>query len=168
MNQDIPRRERASPSDAAEVDMVGARFELVARMGTDDADTVLFRTSMAPGKLVPLHSHADPECFYVLGGRIEIFILSNAPGWREVETGRSLLVADGVKHAVRNPAAEPADILMATNGRLARFFFEAGRPVEAGAAFGPPTVEDVERLLRVSRAFGYWNASPAESVAITG
>ena len=39
------------------IDMMGARFEMVARMGSEQRDTVLFRTRMAPGKLVPLHPH---------------------------------------------------------------------------------------------------------------
>jgi hypothetical protein len=43
------------------IDMMGARFEMVARMGANHNDTVLFRTRMAPGKLVPLHSHIDPN-----------------------------------------------------------------------------------------------------------
>ena len=66
-------------------------------MGPEDADTVLFRTRMAAGKAVPLHSHVDPECFYVLSGGIEVFVLHDRPRWHTVETGRSLLVADGVK-----------------------------------------------------------------------
>ena len=64
------------------IDMMGARFEMVARMGAGQNDTVLFRTRMAPGKLVPLHSHIDPECFYVLDGQIEAFIVDDAPKWR--------------------------------------------------------------------------------------
>ena len=31
------------------IDIMGARFEMVARMGADLNDTVLFRTRMAPG-----------------------------------------------------------------------------------------------------------------------
>ena len=106
-------------------DMRGALFERVARMGPADADTVLFRTRMAAGKVVPLHSHVDPECFYVLDGRIEVFVLDEMPRWQAVETGRSLLVADGVKHAVRNTADQPADLILVTNNRLARYFREA-------------------------------------------
>ncbi len=148
------------------IDMIGARFETVARMGTSEADTVLFRTSMAVGKVVPLHSHIDPECFYILSGRIEVFVGHDKPGWHAVETGRSLLVANGVKHAVRNPANQPADMILATNTRLARFFREAGRSVTPGAALSPPTPEDIQRVLRVAETYGYWFASPSQSAAI--
>ena len=76
------------------IDMVGSRFELVARLGGNLDDTVLFRTRMAPGKLVPLHSHIDPECFYVLEGKLDIFLIDDMPKWHVVEAGRSLLVAN--------------------------------------------------------------------------
>ena len=71
------------------IDMMGARFEMVARMGSNQSDTVLFRTRMAPGRLVPLHSHIDPECFYLIEGRIEVFLVDDAPKWRAVDTGQS-------------------------------------------------------------------------------
>ncbi len=150
------------------IEMMGARFETIARMGTGDADTVLFRTRMTAGKAVPLHSHIDPECFYVLSGRIEVFVADAKPRWRVVETGRSLLVADDVKHAVRNTADEQADLIMATNNRLARYFREAGRPATPGTDPLPPTPDDIQRAIRATEAYGYWIASPAESAAVTG
>jgi quercetin dioxygenase-like cupin family protein len=94
--------ERFTGAEPELIDMAGARFEVIARMGATDADAVLFRARMMAGKVVPLHSHIEPECFYVLGGRIEVFVLNDMPGWRTVETGHSLYIADGVKHAVRN------------------------------------------------------------------
>jgi quercetin dioxygenase-like cupin family protein len=154
-------------ADAQLIDMLGGRLELVARMGTEENDTVLFRTRMEPGKLVPLHSHSDPECFYVLSGRLEVFLLDDAPKWRSVGAGQSILAANGVKHAVRNAAEEPADFIVATNNRFASFLREAGRKVKPDAPFVPPTPEDIQRTIRVAQAYGYWNASPAESAAIT-
>jgi quercetin dioxygenase-like cupin family protein len=150
------------------IDMMGARFEMVARMGADQGDTVLFRTHMAPGRLVPLHSHIDPECFYVLDGQIEALIVDDAPQWRVIRAGRSLLLADGVKHAVRNTSEKTADIVLTTNNRFASFLAEAGRSAAPGAAFTAPSPEDIQRVLRVSQHYGYWNASPAESAAVTG
>jgi quercetin dioxygenase-like cupin family protein len=154
-----------SPSEL--IDMVGGRLELVARMGPEESDTVLFRTRMAPGKLVPLHSHSDPECFYVLSGRLDVFLLDDAPKWRSVEAGRSVLVANGVKHAVQNAAEEPLDLIVATNNRFANFLREAGRSVKPDEPFAPPTKEDIQRMIRIAQDYGYWNASPAESAAIT-
>jgi quercetin dioxygenase-like cupin family protein len=150
------------------IEMRGGRFEVVARMGIADTDTVLFRTRMAAGKTVPLHSHIGPECFYVLSGRIEVFLVGERPRWHVIEANHSVLIADGAKHAVRTTAHEPVDLVLATNNRLARYFREAGRPVMPGAEPVPPTPEDIQRMIRVSEAYGYWIASPAESAAITG
>lgn len=150
------------------IDMIGARFERIVSMGTGDADTVLFRTRMAAGKVVPLHSHVDPECFYVLSGGIEVFLTGAAPRWHAVGTGRSLLVADGSRHAVRNTADQPADLILVTNNRLARYFREAGRPATPGTTPSAPTPDDIHRVIRVSEQYGYWMASPAESAAVTG
>ena len=150
------------------IDMLGARFEMAASMGTGEADTVLFRTRMAPGKLVPLHSHHDPECFYVLDGGIEVFTVGPQQHWQALEVGRSLLVADGVRHAVRNLTDRVADLIVMTNGRLARFLSEAGRPAGVGTELSPPNADDLQRMVRVTEAYGYWMASPAESVAVTG
>jgi quercetin dioxygenase-like cupin family protein len=158
--------ERRSTGDL--IDMMGARFEMVARIGAHKSDTVLFRTHMAPGKLVPLHSHIDPECFYVLEGEIEVFVVDGAPKWRTIDAGRSILLANGVKHAVRNQTGQSADIILATNSRFASFLAEAGRRVLPDTDFSAPSPEDIQRVMRVSQAYGYWNASPAESAAITG
>lgn len=122
--------DRGPKSDAPElIDLIGGRLEVVARMGTSDSDTVLFRGQLAPGKSVPLHSHVDHECFYVLSGCIEVFLADDMPSWRAIEAGHSLLVADSLKHSIRNVTDRRADLIMATNGRLARFFREAGGPV---------------------------------------
>jgi quercetin dioxygenase-like cupin family protein len=150
------------------IDMVGSRFEMVARMGDAPQDTALLRSRMAPGKTVPLHSHIDPECFYVLSGALELFLLDDAPRWHRADAGQSLLAANGIRHASRNPTDQETDIMLATNNRFASFLSEAGRPVTADTPFAPPAPEDIQRVLRASAAYGYWNATPEESGAITG
>ena len=149
-------------------DLIGGRLELVARMGEGADDTVLFRTQMAPGQLVPLHSHADPECFYLLAGRLEVFLLDDSPHWRALLAGRSALVANGIRHALRNPTSEPADIVVATNNRLAQFFSESGRRAKPGTHFEPACQEDIERVVRTAKTYGYWLSSPEEHAALTG
>src|ERR1700761_6553673 len=121
------------------IDMMGARFELVARIGAHKSDIVLFRTPMAPGKLVPLHSHADPERFYLLEGEIEVFVVDDAAKWRTINAGRSILLANGVKHAVRNQTEKTADIVLATNNRFASFLAQAGRRVKPDTVFSAPS-----------------------------
>lgn len=50
---------------------LGLRLDVLARLGADD-DLVLLRGAIHPGRFVPLHSHADPECLFVIGGAIEV------------------------------------------------------------------------------------------------
>ena len=38
----------------------------------------------------------------------------------------------------------------------------------SGLAVLPPTPNDIQRMIRVSDAYGYWIASPGESAAVTG
>ena len=150
------------------IDMSGARFEVVAQMGNEEADSILFRTSMGAGEFVPLHSHIDPECFYVLTGQIEVFVIRDNPSWQTVEVGHSLLLADGVKHAVRNSSTQRADLIVVTNNRLGQYFRDAGRSVAMNAPFTPPEPEDIERLLKMAKSYGYWIATPEENAAIPG
>ena len=75
-------------------------------------------------------------------------------------------MANGIRHASRNSGERTADIVLATNNRFARFLSEAGRSVTFDAPFVPPSTDDIERILRVSEAYGYWNASPAESASL--
>jgi hypothetical protein len=80
---------------------------------------------------------------------------------------RSRCSSDGDKHPVRNPSENAADIVLVTNNRSASFLAEAGRARCAGRGFLAPSSEDIQRVRRVSEAYGYWNASPAESAAVT-
>ncbi len=150
------------------IDMAGARFEFMFRMGTDEADTVVFRTHMSAGKGVPLHSHIDPEMLHVTRGTIEVFVDDDTPGWRPLGTGHSILLLDGVKHALRNGGDVEAEIITATNGRLAQYFNDAGRPVQPDTPHERPSPEHIQKMIKTSAEYGYWMSTPEESAAITG
>jgi hypothetical protein len=45
--------------------------------------------------------------------------------------------------------------VLATNNRLARYFREAARPATPGTDLLPPAPEDIQRMIRVSRSYGY-------------
>ena len=141
-----------NPTKSQFFEMLGGRLEQV--MGIQDGgDAVLFRTAMQPGRLVPLHSHIDPEGFYVLEGEIEVFVIDDDPKWQTVSAGFSLLLEDGIRHALRNHSSKPADLVVVTNRRLADYFHQAGRQVEPGQASTPPTPDDVKQMIRVTGDF---------------
>jgi quercetin dioxygenase-like cupin family protein len=108
-----------------------------------------------------LHAHRDPECFYVLAGCIEVFLGDDERRWHPLGQGQSLLVAGGVKHAVRNTSNEPADTMVVTTVRLARFFREVAGPA-SGHGYRPPTSAELELIRRKAREHGYWLASPED------
>lgn len=85
-----------------------------------------------------------------------------------VRTGSSSLVANGIRHAIRNVDATLANIVLVTNDRFASFIAEAGRAATLDAPFVPPSASDIERLRAVSEAYGYRIASPDGSAAVTG
>ena len=146
--------------------MLGGPLELVASIEAPAGDAVLLRSRMAPGATVPLHSHADPECFLVLEGEIDAFA-DDGRGWRTMTTGSSISMENGIAHALLAGDAG-ADLLITTNHRLAEFFRKAQHTGGDGPSAGPPGAEDVAHVVEVAKAYGYWMASPDEHSAVTG
>ncbi|MBV8830150.1 MAG: hypothetical protein JO108_13065 [Acidobacteriaceae bacterium] len=68
--------------------------------------------------------------------------------------------------ALRNSSSKPATVLLATTPNIYEFFRELARPFEPDRPVGPPTPEDMQRLLTLSAKHNYWIASPEENAAI--
>ncbi len=126
----------------------------------DDDDYCVSIATIPPGVVVPLHSHADRETFYVLSGEMQGYD-GNAGMWRTLRAGQVFDVTDGFRHAWRNASDAEASMLFVSTNRMARFLHEAselktgGAPEDAARAFGD----------LVTR-FGYWCAGPEENAAI--
>lgn len=125
-----------------------------------DDDYCVSIGTMPPGVVVPLHSHADRETFYVLSGEMQGYD-GNVGVWRTLRAGEVFDVADGLPHAWRNASNAEASMLFVTTNRMARFLREAsnlklgGIPDDEARAFGD----------LVAR-YGYWCAGPEENAAI--
>ena len=125
----------------------------------DDDDYCVAIGTMPPGVVVPLHSHADRETFYVLSGEMQAY--DDATGeWRTLRAGAVFDVTDGLRHAWRNVSKAEASMLYVTTNRAARFLREASE-LDAG---GPENEARAFRAL-VAR-YGYWCAGPQENAAI--
>lgn len=126
----------------------------------DDDDYCVSIGILAPGVVVPLHSHEDRETFYILSGEMEGYDAS-VGAWRTLRAGDVFDVTDGLRHAWRNASKDSASMLFVTTNRMARFLREAGEltrsgnPEDAAAAFGA----------LVAR-YRYWCAGPEENAAI--
>jgi len=126
----------------------------------NDDDYCVSIATMPPGVVVPLHSHADRETFYILSGEMQGYD-SNARAWQMLRAGDVFDVTDGVPHAWRNVSDVEASVLFVTTNRMARFLREASKLKIDG------TSEDEARAFGdlVAR-YGYWCAGPEENAAI--
>ena len=62
----------------------------------NDGDYCLILCILPPGVVVPMHSHADRETFYVVSGKIEALRVDR---WEELRPGDVFDVRDGMRHA---------------------------------------------------------------------
>jgi quercetin dioxygenase-like cupin family protein len=151
-------------SHATTLDILGPLIEFITSPGETD-DFAVMKGTIPPGVVVPLHSHPDAECFFVLAGTQQV--LTESAGrleWHEVHAGDYVDVEPGTRHAWRNDTQEPViDLIIATR-RLGRFFEEIGRPIEGTAT--APAPEDFARLVAVAGRYGYWLGSPEENAAV--
>jgi quercetin dioxygenase-like cupin family protein len=137
----------------------GPIVESLGPFGGDDAYRVM-RGTLLPGTQVSLHSHPDPESFFVVSGEAEILI-ETATGleWRPIRRGDFAHIPPGAKHAWRNPHAVPSEAVVAMTPRLSRFLCELGE-LYKNEGFVP------EKFRELERQYGYWSGSPEENAAV--
>jgi len=123
-----------------------------------DGDYCVMLCSLPPGVVVPLHSHADRETFYVISGTPDAF---RGDHWETLGPGDVFDAQDGIAHAWRNSSSTTVSMLCVTTMRMARFLRDVG--VDDGAA---DPLAHAERFLKLVREHGYWLANPEENAAI--
>ena len=127
----------------------------------NDDDYCVTIATMPPGVVVPLHSHADRETFYILSGEM-LGYDGNAGAWRMLRAGDVFDVTDGVRHAWHNASDAEASVLFVTTNRMARFLREASK-LEIDATSED---EEVRAFGDLVARYGYWCAGPEENAAI--
>lgn len=157
----------ASTGSHGLLDVFGPTVEFLTSPEEAGASYCVMIGTVPPGISVPLHSHPDPESFYLISGTLEVLSQQGDDfKWREVEPGEFVHEPSGVKHAWRNSSSEPAVVLITTTAKLGGFFQEIGRPIDPGAPTTPPTPDDFQRLVRVAAKYEYWTGSPTENAAV--
>jgi quercetin dioxygenase-like cupin family protein len=130
----------------------------LTKISENDADYCVILCSLPAGAIVPMHSHADRETFYVLSGSVEGLRVDR---WITLGPGDVLDVADGIKHAWRNSSQAAVSMLCVTTMRMARFLRDIS------VADGVSTrAEHNQRFLELAQANGYWLASPEENAEV--
>jgi quercetin dioxygenase-like cupin family protein len=123
----------------------------------------VMRGTVPSGVVIPLHSHADPEIFYVLNGSLEVF---QAEGWKTVTAGEVVSIPGNARHALRNTSPSPITSIIVSKQELYSFFGELARPFDPNRPPAPPTPEEMQHLFSAAEKYKYWLASREENAAI--
>ena len=127
----------------------------------------VMRGTVPSGVVIPLHSHADPEIFYVLDGSLEVFQAEDpSEGWQTINAGNVVSIPGNVRHALRNTSPSPINSIIVSKQELYSFFRELARPFDPNSPPAPPTPEEMQHLFSVAKKREYWLASPDENAAI--
>src|SRR5258706_1941097 len=127
----------------------------------------VMRGTVPSGVVIPLHSHADPEIFYVLNGSLEVFQAEGpSAGWQTANADEVVSIPGNVRHALRNTSPSPITSITVSKQNLYRFFGELARPFDPNRPPAPPTPEEMQQLFSVAEKYEYWLASPDENAAI--
>lgn len=154
-------------ADAPMHAVVGTLLQFVSTPEQNGGNLSVMRGGIPPRAVVPLHSHADPEIFYLTEGTLEVFQDDGtSSGWQTANPGDVVTIAGGVRHALRNPDSNPVMTVLVSDGQLYRFFLELAEPLAPGATPAVPTPEVMQRLFEVAARYHYWIGSPADNAAI--
>lgn len=154
------------PETLERINILGPMIQFLTDPADERAPCIMCCT-IPPGVHVPLHSHADPETFFMLSGEIEGLIHTGVcHRWTPIRPGEVFHVPPDAKHGWRNPGREPAVMYVISTSKLGKFFQEVGVPVQHGVASRAPSAADIEAFMNTAARYGYWNATPQENAEV--
>ena len=147
-------------------DIFGVRLQFLVAPEQSSGKISLYRGTLPAGIVVPLHSHPEPEVFYVFEGNLEVYQESDArQGWSIFGAGNAVTIPANIKHALRNTSSSPVTTVLVTPDGLYGFFREIAKPVD-GLPGTPPSPDEWQQLLIVAAKYDYWMGSLEENAAI--
>jgi quercetin dioxygenase-like cupin family protein len=149
-------------TDPEILDVLGPAIQYLTPLSEDDNAYCMLRATVPPGVVVPIHSHADRETFYILAGELEAL---TEDSWQTFTAGEVFDVPGHVKHAFRNMSGEGVLVLVVTTMAMGRFFREVGRPI-SNVPPGVPSRAVIERFKRASLAEGHWLGDAEDNAAV--
>lgn len=139
------------PTDEPTFAVLGTLLQFVSTPDQNGGSLSVMRGGIPPRAVIPLHSHADAEIFYVTEGTMEVFQDDGiSSGWQTVDTGEVVTIAGGVKHAIRNSGSTLVMTVLVSEGQLYRFFRELAEPLDPGTAPPVPKPEVMRKLFEVA------------------
>jgi quercetin dioxygenase-like cupin family protein len=147
-------------------DIFGVQLEFLIAPEQTSGEISLYRGTIPPNVVVPLHSHPEPEVLYVLEGGLEVYHESGPQqGWSIFSAGKVVAIPGDVKHALRNTSSTPATTVLIAQDGLYGFFREIAKPLK-GRRTAPPSPEEMQNLFVAAAKYSYWMGSPEENAAI--
>jgi quercetin dioxygenase-like cupin family protein len=147
-------------------DVFGVSLQFLVTPEQTGGQISLYRGTLPPGVIIPLHSHPEPEIFHVLDGGLEVYVESGPNrGWSTFHAGHALAIPGGVKHALRNTSSAPATTVLVTQLELYQFFREVARPGSVSRS-APPSPEEMQKLFAAAGKYHYWMGSQEDNEAI--
>jgi quercetin dioxygenase-like cupin family protein len=166
----ITSETKTNTSSRAEVQtfiVLGVLLQFLTTPEQINDQICVMRGTVPSGAVIPLHSHADPEIFYVLNGSLEVFQAEgSSAGWQTVNAGEVVSIPGNVRHALRNASHSPINSITVSKQELYSFFRELAQPFDPNRPPAPPTPDEMQQLFSVAEKYKYWLASPDENAAI--
>ncbi len=135
------------------VAVVGDVYRFLATGDETNGRYATFDAVVYPGGGPPPHTHSrENESFYVLDGEVVFYIGAE----RQVAgAGTFASIPPGCVHAFKNESDQPARMLISVApAGLEKMFLEIGRPIARDAIPGPPTTEEIAKLLATAPRYG--------------
>jgi len=146
-----------------EIDLLGPRIEFLTP--PDGAPLSVMKGVVPAGVVVPLHSHADVETFYITAGELQMFFQTEN-NWIAIRPVQFVYIPGNEKHAWRNLSAKDATVLIITTAQLGNFLEEIGVTISAESQPLAPSPERLQHFVETSIRYGYWLGNPEENAAI--
>lgn len=73
------------------------------------------KITIAPGQLLPMHTHSGPEYHFVVAGELEETAPNEAP--RKLKAGEGHFAAEGAAHGLKNTGTTPAVFIAFITGK---------------------------------------------------
>lgn len=143
------------------LDVLGLRLQHLTALSQGEGEYCLIRSLFPAGAVVPIHSHADRETFYIIHGELQGL---RSDRWVSLVDGDVFDVPSDVRHAFRNQSGASVSLLLVTTVRMGRFFRDVSRP--ATLPVGPPMPADRQRFFEIAHSYGHWLGSPADNAAV--
>src|ERR1700720_2161023 len=136
--------------------VLGALLQFLSTPEQINDQIGVMRGTVPSGVVIPLHSHADPEIFYVLNGSLEVFQAEGpSAGWQTVNAGNVVSIPGNARHALRNTSPTPTTTITVSKQQLYSFFRELALPFDPHTPPAPPTPNEMQQFFSAAQRYEY-------------